>query len=89
MFEEFSKVELLQKSNSMFLYPPPNIDTRVLKQIGDFKLGEELGSGAFGDIYFGENLKTKEVNTSKNVEMTLEDGKIITLENKGYNHFKD
>ncbi len=30
-----------------------------------------------------------EVNTSKNVEMTLEDGKTITLENKGYNHFKD
>ena len=60
MQDQLSKVELINKSNSMFLHPIPNIDTRFLKQIGDFTLGPELGSGAFGKVVIGKHILTDE-----------------------------
>ena len=48
--------ERLRRANSMFLHPPPDIDIKVIKQIGDYSLGTELGCGAiqsFIDFIFG------------------------------------
>ena len=55
------KIEpLLKRSNSMFLHPSPDIDLKVLKQIGDYTLGTELGSGAFGKVVLGKHIYTNE-----------------------------
>ena len=46
--ESFLRIEpIIKRSNSMFLHPSPDIDIKVIKQIGDYSLGTELGSGAF------------------------------------------
>ena len=59
--ESFLKVEpILKRSNSMFLHPSPDIDLKVLKQIGDYTLGTELGSGAFGKVVLGKHILTNE-----------------------------
>ena len=59
--ESFLNVEpILKRSNSMFLHPPPDIDLKVLKQIGDYTLGTELGSGAFGKVVLGKHILTNE-----------------------------
>jgi len=61
MDESFLNVEpILKRSNSMFLHPSPDIDLKVLKQIGDYSLGTELGSGAFGKVVLGKHIQTKE-----------------------------
>ena len=44
----------------MFLHPSPDIDLKVLKQIGDYTLGTELGSGAFGKVVLGKHIYTNE-----------------------------
>ena len=59
--ESFLNVEpILKRSNSMFLHPSPDIDLKVLKQIGDYTLGTELGSGAFGKVVLGKHILTNE-----------------------------
>ena len=52
----------LKKAKSMFLYPPPEIeiDTSYIKQIGNYRLGEEIGSGAFGKVILGLHIITGE-----------------------------
>ena len=61
MDKSFLNVEpILKRSNSMFLHPSPDIDLKVLKQIGDYSLGTELGSGAFGKVVLGKHIQTKE-----------------------------
>ena len=53
--------EPLRRANSMFLHPPPDIDIKVIKQIGDYSLGTELGSGAFGKVVLGKHILTNEL----------------------------
>ena len=45
----------------MYLYPSPDIDIKVIKQIGDYSLGTELGSGAFGKVVLGKHMLTNEL----------------------------
>ena len=45
----------------MFLHPPPDIDIKIIKQIGDYALGAELGSGAFGKVVLGRHILTNEL----------------------------
>ena len=44
----------------MSLSPPPEIDTLSIKQIGDYTIGEEIGSGAFGKVALGKHILTGE-----------------------------
>ena len=41
-------------------HQPPEIDTLSIKQIGDYILGEEIGSGAFGKVLLGKHILTEE-----------------------------
>ena len=59
--EPFVKLEPIKRSNSMFLHPSPDIDIKVIKQIGDYSLGAELGSGAFGKVVLGKHILTNEL----------------------------
>ena len=59
--DSFLKVEPIKRSNSMFLHPSPDIDIKVIKQIGDYSLGTELGSGAFGKVVLGKHILTNEL----------------------------
>ena len=59
--EPFIKLDPIKKSNSMFLHPSPDIDIKVIKQIGDYSLGAELGSGAFGKVVLGKHILTNEL----------------------------
>ena len=59
--ESFTKIEPIKRSNSMFLHPSPDIDIKVIKQIGDYSLGTELGSGAFGKVVLGKHILTNEL----------------------------
>ena len=51
-----------KRAKSMFLHPRPEveIDTSLIKQIGNYKLGEEIGSGAFGKVILGLHIITGE-----------------------------
>ena len=59
--ESFLKIEQLPRAKSMFLHPSPDIDIKVIKQIGDYSLGAELGSGAFGKVVLGKHILTNEL----------------------------
>ena len=48
------------KSMSSLPLPLPNIDTKIIKQIGNYTLGVELGSGAFGKVVLGKHIITGE-----------------------------
>ena len=62
MNDSFMKIEEpIKRSNSMFLHPSPDIDIKVIKQIGDYSLGTELGSGAFGKVVLGKHILTNEL----------------------------
>ena len=61
MNDSFDKIEPIKRSNSMFLHPSPDIDIKVIKQIGDYSLGTELGSGAFGKVVLGKHILTNEL----------------------------
>jgi len=60
-YEPFIKLDPIKRSNSMFLHPSPDIDIKVIKQIGDYSLGAELGSGAFGKVVLGKHILTNEL----------------------------
>ena len=47
-------------SKSMSLDPLPNIDTKIIKQVGNYILGAELGRGAFGKVVLGKHIITGE-----------------------------
>ena len=55
-----SKIETPKRSKSMTLHPPPEINNLSIKQIGDYTLGEEIGSGAFGKVVLGKHILTGE-----------------------------
>ena len=55
-----SKIETPLRSKSMSLHPPKEINTLTIKQIGDYKIGQEIGSGAFGKVVLGKHILTGE-----------------------------
>ena len=55
-----SKVEIPLKSKSMSTHETPEMDIISIKQIGDYILGEEIGSGAFGKVLLGRHILTEE-----------------------------
>jgi 5'-AMP-activated protein kinase catalytic alpha subunit len=71
MNESFTKIEPIKRSNSMFLHPSPDIDLKVIKQIGDYSLGIELGSGAFGKVVLGKHILTNELVAIKILDKTI------------------
>ena len=60
MKESLSFPEILKRSKSITLHPTLELDTKSLKQIGDYRLGSEIGSGAFGKVVLGKHLLTGE-----------------------------
>ena len=60
MIEFLSPPETPKRSKSMSLHPTPDIDTRAIKQIGNYTLGVEVGSGAFGKVVLGKHILTGE-----------------------------
>ena len=61
MMNEFlSAPETPKRSKSMCLHPTTDIDTRLIKQIGNYTLGAEVGSGAFGKVVLGKHYLTGE-----------------------------
>ena len=55
-----SKIETPLRSKSMSLHPPIEINTLTLKQIGDYKICQDIGSGAFGKVVLGHHTLTGE-----------------------------
>ena len=75
----------IKQSKSMTLLPPPNIDTKIIKKIGNYILGAELGSGAFGKVVIGKHIITGETVAIKILDkiilsQTPEDYKLIKKE---------
>ena len=60
MNESLSFPELLKRSKSITLHPKIELDTKSIKQIGDYTLGPEVGSGAFGKVVLGKHTLTGE-----------------------------
>ena len=60
MVESFDSFQKLKPSKSMTFLPQSYIDTDIIKQIGNYKLGIELGSGAFGKVVLGKHIITGE-----------------------------
>ena len=71
MNDSFTKLEPIKRSNSMFLHPSPDIDIKVIKQVGDYSLGIELGSGAFGKVVLGKHILTNELVAIKILDKTI------------------
>ena len=55
-----SKVDIPLRSKSMSNHDIPKMDIISIKQIGDYILGEEIGSGAFGKVLLGKHILTGE-----------------------------
>ena len=60
MNEFLSNSEMLKKSKSMTLHSNFELEPNTIKQIGDYKLGREIGSGAFGKVVLGKHTLTGE-----------------------------
>ena len=60
MHEFLSAGETPKRSKSMSLHPTCDIDTKLIKQIGNYTLGAEVGSGAFGKVVLGKHYLTGE-----------------------------
>ena len=60
MNESLSFPEILKRSKSITLQPKIELDTKTIKQIGDYTLGAEVGSGAFGKVVLGKHTLTGE-----------------------------
>ena len=58
--ESLSFPQLLKRSKSSTLHPKINLDTKSIQQIGDYTLGPEVGSGAFGKVVLGKHILTGE-----------------------------
>ena len=58
----FASLKTQKRAKSMYLNSTPEIeiDTSLIKQIGNYKLGEEIGSGAFGKVILGIHITTGE-----------------------------
>ena len=58
----FVSLRTHKKAKSMFLHSPPEVEinTSFIKQIGNYKLGEEIGNGAFGKVILGFHIITGE-----------------------------
>ena len=74
----------LRPFKSMSLLPPPNIDTKIIKQIGNYILGVELGSGAFGKVVLG-----KHIITGENVAIKILDKIILNQTPEDYELVKN
>ena len=60
MNESLSFPEIIKRSKSISLHPTLEIDTKAIKQIGNYTLGPEVGSGAFGKVVLGKHILTGE-----------------------------
>ena len=60
MNEFLSAPETPKRSKSVSLHPTTDIDTKLIKQIGNYTLGAEVGSGAFGKVVLGKHYLTGE-----------------------------
>ena len=60
MNESLSFPEIIKRSKSTTLHPKLKLETKSIKQIGDYTLGPELGSGAFGKVVLGKHTLTGE-----------------------------
>ena len=60
MSEFHSFPEMLKKSKSETLHSNIELESNNIKQIGDYKLGPEIGSGAFGQVVLGKHILTGE-----------------------------
>ena len=60
MNESLSFPEILKRSKSITLQPKIELDTKTIRQIGDYTLGAEVGSGAFGKVVLGKHTLTGE-----------------------------
>ena len=58
----FVSLRTQKRAKSMYLNTAPEIeiDTSLIKQIGNYRLGEEIGSGAFGKVILGLHMLTGE-----------------------------
>ena len=60
MNESLSFPEILKRSKSITLQPKIELETKTIRQIGDYTLGAEVGSGAFGKVVLGKHTLTGE-----------------------------
>ena len=60
MIESFDSFKKIKHSKSMTSLTPSYIDTKIVNQIGNYTLGIELGSGAFGKVVLGKHIITGE-----------------------------
>ena len=60
MVESFDSFQKLRPSKSMTLLSLSYVDTEYINQIGNYSLGTELGSGAFGKVVLGKHIITGE-----------------------------
>ena len=60
MVESNDSFQKLRPSKSMTFLPFSYTDTELIKQIGNYTLGIELGSGAFGKVVLGKHMITGE-----------------------------
>jgi len=60
MNESLSSPEILKRSKSTSLHQRLELETKTPKQIGDYRLGSEIGSGAFGKVVLGKHTLTGE-----------------------------
>ena len=83
MVESFDSFQKLRPSKSMTFLPQSYIDTDIIKQIGNYKLGIELGSGAFGKVVLG-----KHIITGETVAIKILDKKILNKTPEDYDLVK-
>ena len=60
MVESYDSFQKLRPSKSMSSFPPSYIDAELIHQIGNYTIGIELGSGAFGKVVLGKHIITGE-----------------------------
>ena len=48
------------KSMNLSINKSPLLESPVINQIGDYIIGEEIGSGAFGKVVLGKHIMTGE-----------------------------
>ena len=83
----FKSIKTLKKSKSVKVdyYSEQDIEISKLKQIGNYQLGQEIGSGAFGKVILGKHIPTDEKVAIKVLDKiilneTPEDYKLVKQE---------